>query len=62
MLTTRLAATDRLYFDWGARGTPWGRFIESQLMMLPLDVHKLLRNTFAAKFTPQFANQMRPTS
>ncbi len=44
----------------GAHGTPWGRFTEEQLISLPTDKHRLLRNTFAAKFTPRFANQLRP--
>ena len=44
----------------GAHGTPWGRFTEEQLISLPTDQHHLLRNTFAAKFTPRFANQLRP--
>jgi cytochrome P450 len=44
----------------GAHGTPWGRFTEEQLISLPDDQHRLLRNLFAAKFTPRFANQLRP--
>ena len=44
----------------GAHGTPWGRFTEEQLISLPTDQHHLLRNTFAAKFTPRFANGLRP--
>jgi cytochrome P450 len=44
----------------GARGTPWGRFTEQQLISLPREKHRLLRDTFAAKFTPRFANQLRP--
>ena len=44
----------------GAHGTPWGRFTEEQLISLPTDQHHLLRNTFAAKFTPRFANELRP--
>lgn len=43
-----------------AHGTPWGRFTEEQLISLPTDQHRLLRNAFAAKFTPRFANQLRP--
>src|SRR5262249_11676234 len=30
-----------------AKGTPWGRFTEEQLIALPADKHKLLRDTFA---------------
>ena len=43
-----------------AHGTPWGRFTEQQMISLPPEEHKLLRHTFAAKFTPRFANQLRP--
>jgi cytochrome P450 len=42
------------------RGTPWGRFTEEQMISLPHDQHRMLRDTFAAKFTPRFANQLRP--
>ena len=44
----------------GQEGTVWGRFSEEQLISLPVDKHKFLRDTFAAKFTPRNANQMRP--
>lgn len=44
----------------GLQGTPWGRFTEEQLISLPAAQHRLLRDTFAAKFTPRFANQLRP--
>ena len=44
----------------GLQGTPWGRFTEEQMISLPVDKHRLLRDTFAAKFTPRFANQLRP--
>jgi cytochrome P450 len=44
----------------GARGTPWGRFTEEQMIALPEREHRLLRDTFAAKFTPRYANQLRP--
>jgi cytochrome P450 len=43
-----------------ARGTPWGRFTENQLISLPINTHQLVRQTFATKFTPRFANQLRP--
>jgi cytochrome P450 len=43
-----------------AKGTPWGRFTEEQLSALPAEKHRLLRDAFAAKFTPRFANQLRP--
>jgi cytochrome P450 len=45
----------------GAKGSPWGRFTDEQMIALPEREHRLLRDTFAAKFTPRFANQMRPT-
>lgn len=44
----------------GQQGTPWGRFTKDQMISLPPEEHQLLRNTFAAKFTPRFANQLRP--
>jgi cytochrome P450 len=46
--------------QFGLQGTPWGRFTEEQLSALPPEEHRLLRDTFAAKFTPRYANQMRP--
>jgi cytochrome P450 len=45
---------------FGAHGTPWGRFTEEQMISLPADTHRLLRDTFARKFTPRYANRMRP--
>lgn len=44
----------------GLKGTPWGRFTEEQMISLPPEQHRLLRTTFAAKFTPRYANQLRP--
>jgi cytochrome P450 len=44
----------------GMQGTPWGRFTSEQMISLPADKHRLLRDTFAAKFTPRFANELRP--
>ena len=43
-----------------AKGTPWGRFTEEQMIALPDKEHKLLRETFATRFTPRYANQLRP--
>jgi cytochrome P450 len=43
----------------GLQGTPWGRFTEEQLISLPEEQHRFLRNTFATKFTPRYANQLR---
>ena len=42
------------------RGSPWGRFCEEQMIALPDREHRLLRETFARKFTPRYANQLRP--
>lgn len=42
------------------KGSPWGRFCEEQMIALPDREHKVLRDTFAAKFTPRYANQLRP--
>ncbi len=44
----------------GQEGTTWGRFTEEQLISLPADQHRFIRDTFASKFTPRFANQLRP--
>lgn len=41
-------------------GSPWGRFAEEQMIALPDSEHRLLRDTFARKFTPRYANQLRP--
>ena len=44
----------------GAKGTKWGRFTEEQMIALPEREHKLMRATFAALFTPRYANALRP--
>lgn len=44
----------------GAKGTPWGRFTSEQMLALVGAEHRTLRDTFAAKFTPRYANQIRP--
>jgi len=44
----------------GLEGTPWGDFTERQMISLPVEKHRFLRNTFAAKFTPRNANELRP--
>ncbi len=51
---------DSIVEQLGAKGTPWGRFTEEQMIALPEAEHKLLRTTFATKFTPKFANDLRP--
>jgi cytochrome P450 len=43
-----------------ARGSAWGRFAEEQMIALPEREHRLLRDTFATKFTPRYANELRP--
>ena len=43
-----------------AHGTKWGRFAEEQMIALPEREHGLLRQTFAARFTPRNANLLRP--
>lgn len=42
------------------RGSPWGRFLTEQMIALPEREHMLLRRTFAARFTPRYANDLRP--
>lgn len=44
----------------GLEGTPWGDFTERQMISLPVEKHRFLRDTFAAKFTPRNANELRP--
>jgi cytochrome P450 len=44
----------------GAKGTPWGRFTAEQMIAMPAKEHSLMRTTFATKFTPRYANQLRP--
>jgi len=44
----------------GQEGTPWGRFTGEQLIALPPEQHRLLRNALAARFTPRQANELRP--
>jgi len=44
----------------GAVGTPWGRFTEEQMIGMPDREHALMRTTFASKFTPRYANLLRP--
>jgi cytochrome P450 len=44
----------------GAHGSPWGRFTEEQMIAMPEKEHALMRGTFATKFTPRYANQLRP--
>jgi len=53
-------AYDGIVEQLGVHGTPWGRFTEEQMISLPPEQHRLLRDAFAAKFTPRYANQMRP--
>jgi len=53
-------AYDGIVDQLGAHGTPWGRFTEHQLISLPEAEHRLLRSIFARKFTPRFADQLRP--
>lgn len=44
----------------GAKGTPWGRFTEDQMLNMSDDEHQGLRSAFAAQFTPRYANMIRP--
>jgi cytochrome P450 len=41
------------------QGTPWGRFLQEQIMAAPDAEHATLRALFAPRFTPRYANQMR---
>jgi cytochrome P450 len=44
----------------GAKGTPWGRFTEAQMLAHDGDYHQRLRNVLAPKFLPKQANLNRP--
>ncbi|KHK90256.1 cytochrome P450 [Novosphingobium malaysiense] len=44
----------------GAQDTAWGRFAQEQMIALPEREHRILRDAFAAKFTPRNANLLRP--
>ncbi|MBW8753954.1 MAG: cytochrome P450 [Sphingomonadales bacterium] len=54
------ASFDGIVEIMGAKNTPWGRFTEEQMLALPAREHRVLRDTFAARFTPRFANGVRP--
>ncbi len=44
----------------GARGTNWGRFTENQMLAASSEDHLKMRAIFAARFTPRYANEIRP--
>ena len=44
----------------GAKGTNWGRFTESQMLAANAEDHLKMRGIFAARFTPRYANEIRP--
>ncbi|MEJ5977910.1 cytochrome P450 [Novosphingobium sp. PS1R-30] len=44
----------------GCKGSPWGRFAEEQMLALPSREHAVLRRAFALKFSPRYANSLRP--
>jgi cytochrome P450 len=54
------ASFDDIIEILGAKGTPWGRFTSEQMLALAGTEHKVLRDTFATRFTPRYANQIRP--
>ena len=45
----------------GAKGTPWGRFTEAQMLAHDGDYHRKLRAVLAPKFLPKQANLNRQT-
>ena len=45
----------------GAKGTPWGRFTEAQMLAHDGDYHRRLRAVLAPKFLPKQANRNRQT-
>lgn len=44
----------------GATGTEWGRFTENQMLAANAEDHQKMRAIFAARFTPRYANEIRP--
>ncbi len=44
----------------GARGTKWGRFTAEQMLAASAEDHQKMRRIFAARFTPRYANSIRP--
>jgi cytochrome P450 len=44
----------------GAKGTPWGRFMEDQLIAAQGARHARIRSSVAASFTPRRVNTLRP--
>jgi cytochrome P450 len=44
----------------GAKGTPWGRFQEEQIMAQSGAAHRRVRDVLAPMFTPRAINQHRP--
>jgi cytochrome P450 len=44
----------------GAKGTPWGRFMEEQILGQSGEAHKRMRDLLAPMFTPRNANRHRP--
>lgn len=44
----------------GAKGTEWGRFTENQMLAASDEDHRKMRDIFAARFTPRYANSIRP--
>ena len=44
----------------GATDTKWGRFTASQMLAANTEDHRKMRDIFAARFTPRYANSIRP--
>jgi cytochrome P450 len=44
----------------GAVGTSWGRWMTRQIIAMPPDQHRRVREAFASRFTPRYANDLRP--
>jgi cytochrome P450 len=51
---------DEIVTIMGAENTPWGRFTEEQMLNMSAENHRAIRDTFAARFTPRYANSVRP--
>lgn len=51
---------DEIVTIMGAENTPWGRFTQEQMLNMSTEDHRVIRDTFAARFTPRYANSVRP--
>jgi len=53
-------AFDGIVEFMGGQGTPWGRFMDEQIVALADEEHKIMRGALVAKFAPGPAKKLRP--